>query len=430
MGMWSCDIENCGKTSDEKNYDPAAVRAEQEEVAKLLAKINVAALTSRASYLRNGIGCSILQKLQYDPSTRNSVMGGMNYHVEISFEDGISWLARIRRFNVTSPPLKLQEFIMRSEVATLEFLRETKIPAPKVFDFCLDEANPVGVRYILMEKMPGKSLSWSDATKEQRMKVIDQLADIYVELQAHPFAMMGSLDKIGSKFVIGPFARESLADFGKSGLEMLGPFSSLEEYYSAHIELILDLIVRQEAYANRPVDAFLIHLYLQENILAILPDASLDDGKFYLKHADEKGDQILVDDQFRITGIIDWEWAHTGPKSAVFNSPIVLLPLAEFYEGGNCLGGEELAFSHLLETKGHPDLGDIVKKGRLLHRLQFCCGYDLPDWNGYKDIFMGLVRALRNDGDSNILDYETWKAEAMERYRSDHRLKGLCSLQM
>ncbi|KAJ5043359.1 hypothetical protein NUH16_000148 [Penicillium rubens] len=317
---------------------------------------------------------------------------------------------------------------MRSEVATLEFLGETKIPAPKVFDFSLDEANPVGVRYILMEKLPGRSLSWSDATREQRLKVIDQLADIYIELHAHPFPMMGSLDKIDSKLFIGPFARETLADFGESGLKMLGPFSSSEQYYNAHLDLILDLIMRQEAYANRPIDAFLIHRYLQENIPIILPHASLDDASFYLKHADEKGDQILVDDQFRITGIIDWEWAHTGPKFSVFNSPIVLLPLAEFYSGNNCLGDEEMTFSHLLEEKGHPDLGDIVRKGRLLHRLQFCCGYDLPDWDGYKDIFMGLVRALHKDGNSNNLDYETWKADAIQRYSADPRLEKLAIL--
>jgi hypothetical protein len=413
---------------DEKSYDPAANRAEQEEINKLLAKINITALTDRASYLRKGVSCSISQNLQYDVSTRNSVMGGMNYHIEISFEDGVCWLARVRRFNVTSPPLELQNHIMRSEVATLEFLGETKIPAPKVFDFSLDEANPVGVRYILMEKLPGRSLSWSDATREQRLKVIDQLADIYIELHAHPFPMMGSLDKIDSKLFIGPFARETLADFGESGLKMLGPFSSSEQYYNAHLDLILDLIMRQEAYANRPIDAFLIHRYLQENIPIILPHASLDDASFYLKHADEKGDQILVDDQFRITGIIDWEWAHTGPKFSVFNSPIVLLPLAEFYSGNNCLGDEEMTFSHLLEEKGHPDLGDIVRKGRLLHRLQFCCGYDLPDWDGYKDIFMGLVRALHKDGNSNNLDYETWKADAIQRYSADPRLEKLAIL--
>ncbi|CAG8948329.1 unnamed protein product [Penicillium salamii] len=458
MGMWSCDIEDCDKSSvrtygdcilccrhlcaehlkpeyhtcplweDEKNYDPAANRAEQEEINKLLARINITALTDRASHLRQGVSCSISQNLQYDLSTRNSVMGGMNYHIEISFEDGVCWLARVRRFNVTSPPLELQNYIMRSEVATLEFLEETKIPAPKVFDLSLDEANPVGVRYILMEKLPGRSLSWSDATRKQRLKVIDQLADIYIELHAHPFPMMGSLDEIGSKLFIGPFARESLADFGESGLKMLGPFSSSEQYYNAHLDLILDLIVRQEAYANRPIDAFLIHRYLQENLPTILPYASLDDASFYLKHADEKGDQILVDDQFRITGIIDWEWAHTGPKFSVFNSPIVLLPLAEFYNGNNGLGDEEMTFSHLLEKKGHTDLGDIVRKGRLLHRLQFCCGYDLPDWDGYKDIFMGLVRALHKDGNSNNLDYETWKAEAIQRYSADRRLKKLAIL--
>lgn len=233
-------------------------------------------------------------------------MGGMNYHIEISFKDGVCWLARVRRFNVTSPPLELQNYIMRSEIATLEFLEETKVPAPKVFDFSLDEANPVGVRYILIEKLPGRSLSWSVATREQRLKVIDQLADIYIELHAHPFPMMGSLDKIDSKLFIRPFARESMADFGETGLKLLGPFLSSEQHYNAHLDLILDLIMRQEAYANRPIDAFLIHRYLQENILKILPSASLDDA-FYLKHANEKGDQILVDDQFRITGIIDWE---------------------------------------------------------------------------------------------------------------------------
>ncbi|CAI7625998.1 unnamed protein product [Penicillium bialowiezense] len=410
---------------DAENYDPAADRAEQEEMVKLQAKINVAALTSRASYLRNGICCSVLQKLEYDPTARGSVMGGMNYHVEISFEDGICWLARVRRFNATSPPPELQQYIMRSEIATLKFLSETNIPTPKVFDFSLDEANPVGVRYILMEKMLGKSLVWSDATREQRTKVVYQLADIYIELQAHPFPMMGSLDETGSGIAIGPFAKESLANFGKFGLEMLGPFSSLEEFYHAYIELILNWIVQQEAYANHPVDAFLIHRYLLENIQRILPDATLDDGKFYLKHADEKGDQILVDEQFRITGIIDWEWAHTGPKSAVFNSPIVLLPLDQFYNGGNCLGDEEIAFAHLLGEKGYPELGDIVKKGRLLHRLQFCCGYDLPDWQGYQSIFMGLVAALHNDGNSKLMDFETWKAGALERYSGDHRLKSL-----
>jgi aminoglycoside phosphotransferase (APT) family kinase protein len=86
-------------------------------------------------------------------------MGGMNYHIEIQFEDGISWLARIRRVNATSPPADLQAYIMRSEVATLQFLRsKTKVPVAEVYDYNLDEKNPIGVEYILMEKLAGQSL--------------------------------------------------------------------------------------------------------------------------------------------------------------------------------------------------------------------------------------------------------------------------------
>ena len=86
-------------------------------------------------------------------------MGGMNCHMEILFEDGVSWLARIRRFNVTSPPLELRNYIMCSEVATLQFLNKTKVPSPKVFDFSFDEANPVGSAYILIGKNARKFLA-------------------------------------------------------------------------------------------------------------------------------------------------------------------------------------------------------------------------------------------------------------------------------
>lgn len=39
-------------------------------------------------------------------------------------------------------------------------------------------------------------------------------------------------------------------------------------------------------------------------MLKVLHSVS-DDRKFYIKHADNKGDHILVDRDFNITGIID-----------------------------------------------------------------------------------------------------------------------------
>lgn len=137
---------------------------------------------------------------------------------------------------------------MRSEIATLQFLEQTGVPAPKVFDFAPEHtSNPIGVGYILMEKLPGKSLDWSTATSEQRKTVINQLADVFIELSQYPFDLLGSLDRPGNSrsFHIGGFARESLTDFTQSEMRIIGPCSSLGEYHKSSLQLILDMIIRE-----------------------------------------------------------------------------------------------------------------------------------------------------------------------------------------
>jgi aminoglycoside phosphotransferase (APT) family kinase protein len=130
----------------------------------------------------------------------------MNYHFEVRFDDGITWIARIRRLNATSPPAALRYYIIQSEVANLMFLGQTKVPAPQVYDFALEHpGNPVGIGFILMEKLPGKSLRWSIATGDQRKNVMNQLADTFIELHKHQFDLLGSLDIPGRSHV-GAFA--------------------------------------------------------------------------------------------------------------------------------------------------------------------------------------------------------------------------------
>ncbi|KAL4886639.1 hypothetical protein BJY04DRAFT_213398 [Aspergillus karnatakaensis] len=429
--MWSCDFDNCGQPSvpkdgdciicdrhlcathlnqdhhdcpqweDGEAYDSAAQDAERKEITTLLNNIKVDALLSRASHLREGVPCFLARNLRYDHSTRSSVMGGMNYHIEIHFQDDVVWLARIRRCNATSPPLDMQRYIMRSEVATLQFLSRTNVPAPKVFDYDLD-GGLVGVGYILMEKLPGKSLRWSLATKAS-------------------FSQMGSLDQPGTNHV-GPFAREALTDYHQSRMQPIGPFTSPYKYLLASIQLTLDLIVRGESYASRPIDAYLVHRFLLDSVPQILSHYASEDGHFYLKHADDKGDHVLVDNEYNITGIIDWEWAHTDSKSVAFNSPILLLPVAEFYAGSFQPGKEEQEFAQILDGKEHRDLAEIVRQGRIIHLFNFCCGYDLADWDGFVGLFQGLRRALNAHGE---LGWEAWREKAMRDYEDDARLNEL-----
>lgn len=372
--------------------------------------------------MRQGVSCSIPQ-LEYDRAARSSVMGGMNYHIEVRFDDGIIWIARIRRFNATSPPAPLRDYIIQSEVATLKFLEQTNVPTPKVYDFALEHSgNPVGVGFILMEKLPGKSLRWSITTREQRRKVMNQLADTFIELQKYPFNLLGSLDSPDTSHV-GAFARESLTNFEQSEMRTIGPFSSLEEYHISSIQLILDLIVREEMYSQQAVDAYLIHRFLIDLVPLVLPSEQNND-KFYLKHADDKGDHILVDEHFNVTGIIDWEWAHTASPSHAFNSPIGFLPVAEFYGGKNSLGDDEIVFAGLLEKKGYEDLARFVYNGRLQHRFAFCCGYDLADWDGFLGLFRSLREAIAVD---DGLEWNEWKAVALDRFKDDSRLQRLLS---
>lgn len=229
----------------------------------------------------------------------------MNYHITVTFEDGIRWIARIRRFNSTSPPPILRDYIVRSEVATLQFLEWTSVPAPKVLDYAFEgEGSPIGVGYIVMEMLPVKSLRWAPDSQSAQNKIMAQLADIFIELAKYTFQHLGSLDRPGYLHV-GPFARESLTDFDGSTIHAIGPLSSVEEYHDASLRLILDLILREEMYSQRPVDAYLIHQFLLDLVPSVVPASAYEGKAFYLKHADDKGDHILVDDDLNITGIID-----------------------------------------------------------------------------------------------------------------------------
>ena len=262
-----------------------------------------------------------------------------------------------------------------------------------------------------------------------------QLADTFIELSKYEFPLLGSLTYpldnsldnsliIPSTALVGAYARESLANFAQSKLCTTGPFSSLKEYYTSWIQFILDLIIQEEMYSHpQAVDAYLLHRFLLDLVPLVLPPTQDNDG-FYLKHADDKGDHILVDEQFNITGIIDWEWAYTAPASLAFNSPMGLLPVGDFYKGSNSLGDDEITFAKLLEEKGHADLAQSVWNGRVQHQFAFCCGYNLSDWDGFTGLFRGLREAVGVDVG---LEWNEWKIMALNRYQEDAGLKAVIS---
>ncbi|KAL4968771.1 uncharacterized protein BDV14DRAFT_196588 [Aspergillus stella-maris] len=377
--------------------------------------------------------CSLARDLQDDESTQSSTfMGGMNYHIDINFEDGTIWLARIRRRDATTPPLDLQRYILRSEIAILQFLGKTNVPVPKIYDYNLDDNNPVGVDYVLYEKLPGKTGCWPDATTEKKQKLMRQLADIYIELQKYPSDGMGSLESPGT-YKIGPFAKETHTDYVDFRMHPIGPFIDTKTFLRASIEQNIDRIQRGAMYSSRPIDGHFIHRFLVDTFTTHISLHQvyeyLNDGHCYLRHADDKGDHILVDDDYNITDILDWEWAYTDQKPWAFTSPMMLLDVNEFYIGKLEPSADEEHFTQCFEENGRSDLAQIVRKGRMLHFFRFCNGHDLTmEFEGFEALFYGLGRALgvENDKDGNAengFGWDEWRKTALREYKDDDLLK-------
>lgn len=116
-----------------------------------------------------------------------SQTGGQNCNIDIVFQDGVVWLARIRLDDPLLPPKVTQAYISHSEVFTLEYVESTGIPVPKVFYFASEaNENLVGVPFLLMEKMKGAPLMWDMTTPSQRTKILEQLTDVFLALEKHP----------------------------------------------------------------------------------------------------------------------------------------------------------------------------------------------------------------------------------------------------
>lgn len=346
--------------------------ATRDEVNRLIATINIKALCVRASAVRGGIPCKA-SSLEHGKGDSHALIGSMNHHIPLTFTDGEEWICCIRRSNASSPPQELQNRIILSEVATLQFLSFTKVPVPRIHDFALEE-NPVGVGYILMDKLRGHPLDLDKADAPQKRRFLEQFADIFAELSSHPFASIGCLTKGKSgRIAVGPLVTERTARRTEDNkLRLPGPYRTAIDYRREVLEIHLEHIRNREAYVDQRLDAFAVHRFLLDNVSSLAKVDLKAGEKFYMKHIDDKGDHILVDDEFNIVGIINWEWAQTVPMSEAFAAPLFMLSVGQYYSGDNTLSKTEELFMDVLEEKGYSELASCVRQGRTQHRIGHC----------------------------------------------------------
>jgi len=391
--------------------DEAWKKATDDEVLELLSALEEKELARAASSLNGGKHC-VFRPGKYLGT--GAIMGCANYHGWLEFEDGEKWLVRIPRTGFSTVPPELVEYLVASEYATLKFLETTKVPTAKAFGFGLasDPTNRVGVSYILMEALPGKPYHSLQATEYQKNRVLTQIADILVEISNHPFPLAGSVVIKDNQVTLAEVASNRFINLGR-----YGPFNSDVRYYASIIDQHLDFISVGQLYHTYPKEAFLFYRLFSENIRILCGDEPKDE--FFLKHVDDKGDHILVDEDYNVVGIIDWQFAHTVPAREAFGPSLLTADLNCLYSGKAGLTKDDMIIAEALRQRQREDLALFAGGGDLIRRFQFGLASGLNRAE-ILELIKGILVTL---GTKELdIDIEQWVRNEWIRCRGEYRL--------
>ncbi|KAI0882404.1 uncharacterized protein GGS22DRAFT_169306 [Annulohypoxylon maeteangense] len=415
----SPSLHKCGEVVDDATYVSQIVT----EINRLRSQINDAAVCELASRLNGGRSCSIEHSSKVGSG---ALMGSANYHARILFHDGSpSWLLRVPRVAscTVGLPDSLAGYLILSEYATLKFLEHTAVPAPRAFGYGvrgLGTDHGIGVSFLLMEELPGKpwtgnGVCGDEATNDEKAKLWSALADILAELSKHPFFKAGSLCFQSSNIEVSAVASDRFVV-----LTPEGPFDSSIAYYTAFAEQYLALIADGQLYTEYPVDAYLTYRFLKDNAAQLVPPSAETQTpeKFFLKHVDDKGDHLLVDENLNVTGIIDWQMARVVPPREAFGPSLVTADMGSLCDGKVSLSVDDIALADALEGKGYPELASCMtdEKAR-----RFFWGLALEtEWSYALPLAEAILKAFGVDQ-----CWTEWKETALREYEADERLKSL-----
>jgi isoamyl acetate esterase len=264
--------------------------------------------------------------------------GGVNVLFELCFNSGKIWIARLQIPSEHRSNCNAIDFVLESEVATMRFLHsKTKIPLPFVHGHSAGFQNPVGCPFILMEAMPGVRL-WGGGRKDfipdrHKSKVYRQLADIIIELYSLKFNAIGMLfpdpqnpDGVTVGPIYDPLHR----------LHPYGPFTTSSNFYKTRAELLNEY--RQLHFPNglSPITTHVVSPADEPAALLLMTDPMYNHGPFYLAHPDFQISNFLFDNEFNITGLIDWSGCQTLPFESFARHPDKIVPnQGQFLDGWN-----------------------------------------------------------------------------------------------
>jgi len=283
-----------------------------EGFSAIVASISPLHLQELALTTRRKIGYNDLPETSCAVSTPPR-MGSFNIVYEVTFSDGIKWAIRMPATGNVFSPSRLRSFCL--DIVTQRFISsKTSMPVPRIHYWSLDSHNVLSYPFVIMDFMPGTNLSklWNDKnwiSDLKRERIFEQIARWMTELAALEFDQIGRLDwdATSDMYRVVPFPDESAFMRDVQGYKEpdtpipFGPFNT------AHSFLFSLLSIRRHT-SDSPMLAVL-HLFL-----SALTDNTLGGPPFVLSHPDFDFQNVLVDDDGTITGIIDWDNVDIRPR--------------------------------------------------------------------------------------------------------------------
>ncbi|KAF1953356.1 kinase-like protein [Byssothecium circinans] len=217
-----------------------------------------------------------------------------------------------------------------SEIATIELVRElTEIPLPRVLKYDARFDNELGFEWMIMDLVPGETLEgrWHQVSWEKKEELVCQTVKYIAQLHQRRFKRIGSVytyenlssiasdDKPlsvsieGKKYCLSETV--SLPFFLSDHLTHRNLAARLQLYINDSEKVLTDPSIAAEDY-DHVAATCVKHAAIKLTALLprVFPDA---DDVFVLHNHDLNKQNMLVDAEGNLTGIIDWECIHTSP---------------------------------------------------------------------------------------------------------------------
>ena len=259
--------------------------------------------------------------------------GGMNVLLEAVFEDNQIWICRIGYLQSKYGAKFLEKMIDTTVTAMRYVSKHTTIKVPEVYAYEGNiKTSPIGAVYMLLEPVSGISstdmLNMPDFQLDKK-RIDAQVASIMTQMSSLTFPAIGWLYETTNGIQVGPI-------FDLSGTPH-GPFTTSADYFCWRAK---QAPAEQQIWKAQSTDAALksdFLCWLFEQAAPLLTERN--DGPFPLMHPDLGGSQLLMDMDYNINGVIDWDETCTVPwlEFCSYPSTLKVLPYhlerAEYWPG-------------------------------------------------------------------------------------------------